>query len=82
MFQEMITKYVIIIISYELITLDIVKEKIVDVLLDKILYIIIGGFMYLIGFIIKSMFSCCWKDKKQEKENTKKIVKKRKKRED
>lgn len=68
MFQEMITKYVIIIISYELITLDIVKEKIVDVILDKILYIIIGGFMYLIGFIIKSMFSCCWKHKKEEKE--------------
>lgn len=81
MFQEMITKYVIIIISYELITLDIVKEKIVDVLLDKILYIIIGGFMYLIGFIIKSMFSCCWKHKKEEKEELR-SKKKRKKRED
>lgn len=63
----MITKYVIIILSYELITLDIVKEKIVDILLDKILYIIITGFMYLIGFIIKSTFSCCWKHKKEEK---------------
>jgi len=67
MLQDVITKYTLIILSYELITLDIVKAKIIDILIDKLIYIIFGIVIYIIGTILNNI-SCCPKYSPEEKE--------------
>ena len=66
MFQDIITKYTFVILSYELITMDIVKSKLIDILLDKILYILILLLMSILGSVFN--ISCCSKYSSEEKE--------------
>ena len=67
MFQDIITKYVFVIIGYELITMDIVKAKLIDILLDKIIYVIILLIMSFLGLVFNSIL-CCVKYSPEEKE--------------
>ena len=66
MFQDIITKYTFVILSYELITMDIVKSKLIDILLDKILYILFLLLISILGLVFN--ISCCSKYSPEEKE--------------
>lgn len=73
MFQDIITKYtfvtkyLFVIIGYELITMDIVRAKLIDILLNKIIYVIILLIMSLLGLVFNSIL-CCLKYSPEEKE--------------
>ena len=65
MFQDIITKYTMVILSYELITMDIVKAKLIDMFLDKVIYIMILLFISVFGILFNN--SCCSKYSEEEK---------------
>ena len=65
MIFNIITKYSFIILSYEIITLEIVKNKLIDIFLDKLIYIILFLIFYLLGL---SSHYCCTKYSSEEKE--------------
>lgn len=67
MFQDIITKYTFVILSYELITMDIVRAKLIDILLDKIIYVIILLIMSILGLVFNNI-ACCSKYSPEEKE--------------
>ena len=66
MFQDIITKYTFVILSYELITMDIVRAKLIDILLDKIIYVIILLIMSILGLVFNNI--ACSKYSPEEKE--------------
>mgnify|MGYP006132887405 CR=1 FL=1 len=65
MFYDTVTRVSLLFLSYEIITLDIVKAKLIDVLLDKIIYIIIGIFIYILGYFSYACCSCFTSSKEE-----------------
>ena len=61
-----ITKHIFVILSYELITHEVVKAKIIDIFLDKVIYIIVGISLYVFGMLLNHI-SCCHKYSPEEK---------------
>jgi len=61
-----ITKHTFVILSYELITHEVVKAKIIDIFLDKVIYIIVGISLYVFAMLLNHR-SCCPKYSPEEK---------------
>ena len=69
MFYDTVTRISLLFMSYEIITLDIVKAKLIDIFLDKIIYIIIGILIYTLGYFTNSCCNCiCYNYSQAEKD--------------
>ena len=70
-----ITKYAFIILSYEIITVEVIRTKIIDIILDKLIYIIFCLLFYSLGYFTKPFLSCCWKQYSKEEKEILKFIK-------